>query len=153
MIAEFGKTSSPAPRFMVVDDDRINNLVSRFMILRHCKNAELQLFTDPEIALEVVYEMATSIDDESETVILLDINMPGISGWEFLERFAVLEETARKKFRIYLFSSSIDSNDLERAANHLMLSGFFSKPLTENHLNIALGIVNITSDEPLKANA
>jgi len=152
MIAEFGKTSSPAPRFMVVDDDRINNLVSRFMILRHCKNAELQLFTDPEIALEVVYEMATSIDDESETVILLDINMPGISGWEFLERFAVLEETARKKFRIYLFSSSIDSNDLERAANHLMLSGFFSKPLTENHLNIALGIVNITSDKN-KANA
>ena len=152
MIAEFGKTSSPPPRFMVVDDDRINNLVSRFMILRHCKNAELQLFTDPEIALEVVYEMATSIDDESETVILLDINMPGISGWEFLERFAVLEETARKKFRIYLFSSSIDSNDLERAANHLMLSGFFSKPLTENHLNIALGIVNITSDKN-KANA
>ena len=135
----------PVQRFIVVDDDRTNNLISKFMIMKHCKNAELELFTDPEYALEVVNRMVSKGDDCSGTIILLDINMPVMNGWEFLDHFANLAESARKQFRIFLFSSSIDLADKQRAAAHSMLSGFFSKPLSAHHLDIALGNAEVAS--------
>ena len=146
MTAESGETTYyPVQRFIVVDDDRINNLVSKFTIMKHCTTAELQLFMDPEYALDFINGMVSRGDDYSGTVILLDINMPGMNGWEFLDHFAKLEDSVRKQFRIFLFSSSIDLVDKQRAANHPMLSGFFSKPLSTHHLNIALGTAEVAA--------
>jgi CheY-like chemotaxis protein len=123
--------------FVVIDDDPINNLISKFTILRHSKDSDIQLFTDPELALESI-KNTDGKNNRFMTAILLDINMPIMSGWEFLDAYSGLPEEIKKKYIIYMFSSSIDSSDMERADSHLLVSGFFCKPLSTNHLDTVL---------------
>jgi CheY-like chemotaxis protein len=135
-MAEFAQPRSIMQRYIVVDDDRMNNLVSKFIIQRHNKEAEIQLYTDPELALAEICELSSNADDQCQTTILLDINMPMMNGWEFLEQFKNLKLSTDKQFRIYMISSSIDPSDKQRAADHLLISGFFSKPLNVEHLKM-----------------
>ena len=62
-------------------------------------------------------------------VIFLDLNMPIMDGWEFLDEFGKLSE--EKDIRIYILSSSVDSRDMERAKKYGMVNGFIAKPLTD----------------------
>jgi CheY-like chemotaxis protein len=139
-MSEPAETVPLSQRFIVVDDDRVNNLVSKFVILRHNKNAEIHVYTDPELALEGIQDLTgDNIKNPLDTIILLDINMPIMSGWEFLEGFQNLDEGTREKFRIFMFSSSIDPRDRQRAESNRLVCGFFSKPLSTHHLQIACG--------------
>jgi len=122
--------------FIVIDDDSINNIVSKFTILRYNKDAEIQLFNNPELALEVIREIISQEDHQRNMVILLDINMPIMSGWEFLDEFAELGNAVNNRFSFYMLSSSIDDTDMEKSEKHELVSGFFSKPLTEKHLHV-----------------
>lgn len=135
-MAELAHSQSVLQRYIVVDDDRMNNLVSKFIIQRHNKEAEIQVYTDPELALVKICELRSNADDQCQTTILLDINMPMMNGWEFLEQFKNLKLSTNKQFRIYMISSSIDPSDKQRAADHLLISGFFSKPLNVEHLKM-----------------
>ena len=125
-------------RYIVVDDDQMNNMVSKFIIQRHDKQAEIQLFTDPEVALDDIFGDSSSEDHQLQSIILLDINMPMMNGWEFLDHVENLRQHTRNHFRIYMISSSIDLSDKKRAEDHFLLSGFFSKPLNADHLKTIL---------------
>lgn len=120
--------------FIIVDDDRINNFISRLTILRHDKTADIQLFTDPELALAGFAETIRDTGDHLETIILLDINMPVMNGWMFLDEFSNFPEDIHKKFIIYMLSSSIDRADMERSEKHLLITDFLCKPLSKSHL-------------------
>ena len=135
-MAEYAHAQPVLQRYIVVDDDRMNNLVSKFIIKRYNKEAEIQIYTDPELALAEICELSSNADDQCQTTILLDINMPMMNGWEFLEEFKNLNLSTDKQFRIYMISSSIDPGDKQRAADHLLISGFFSKPLNVEHLKM-----------------
>jgi len=137
MMTECPQPVPSSHRYIVVDDDRVNNLVSKFIIQRHNKDAEILLLTDPELALDEIYQISKDAADQRKTVIFLDINMPLMNGWEFLEQFKNLEMSTDKQFCIYMISSSIDPSDKIRAQDHLLISGFFSKPLNTEHLKIA----------------
>lgn len=127
-------------RFVIVDDDSINNMVSRFIILRQNKDAEIHVFTDPELALFGISELVSSSNNDLETIIFLDINMPIMSGWDFLQALEDLGTSALRKFRIYMLSSSLDPKDKQKIDTHSMIAGFFSKPLTINHLDTISGL-------------
>lgn len=142
MMAEIDDAKNISQRFIVVDDDTVNNLISKITILRFSKNADVQLFTDPEIALLSIKKMICHTDDYLKTIILLDINMPSMSGWEFLDEFADFGEDILKQFTVYMLSSSIDRSDMERIDNHILVSGFFSKPLSSDKLHTTFGNVN-----------
>ncbi|MCF2443443.1 response regulator [Dyadobacter sp. CY345] len=122
-------------RFIIIDDDRINNIVSKFVVLKYCKDADLHIYTDPEAALSYIQEINNDSLDQLNTLVFLDINMPRISGWEFLEALGQTNLSRTKQFTIFITSSSIDPSDIKRAQDHALVSGFFSKPLTFEHLN------------------
>ena len=135
-MSECASPMSILQRYIVVDDDRMNNMVSKFIIQRHNKEAEIQLYTDPELALSEIFQLSSDADDKRQTIVLLDINMPMMNGWEFLEQFKSLGMDISQQFRIYMISSSIDPRDINRAADHRLISGFFSKPLNTEHLKM-----------------
>jgi CheY-like chemotaxis protein len=123
---------------MVVDDDPTNNMICEFTIKRYNKDAQIKLFTDPEVALSSIKETYSGNKDASATVLFLDVNMPTMTGWEFLDEFNLLDSCVKDQFTIYILSSSIEDFK-EEAELYPILTGFLSKPLK---FDIIEGIMN-----------
>lgn len=120
-------------QFIVVDDDPTSNMICKFAITRLFANVKVDLFTDPQKALDVIATMSGE-SLERQKVLFLDLNMPLISGWDFLEKFKKLASDIKQHFTIYILTSSIDHRDKEKAAANSLVSGFISKPLTADLL-------------------
>ncbi|PRY04604.1 response regulator receiver domain-containing protein [Pontibacter ummariensis] len=69
-------------------------------------------------------------------VIFLDLNMPSMNGWEFLQALKPHENVISSNCSVFILTSSIDSAEQQMAEQHAMVKGFISKPLTETHLGI-----------------
>src|SRR5690606_15083894 len=81
------------------------------------------------------------VDDEEKfpDLILVDINMPILNGWEFIEAYQKLSITY--KVDVYMLSSSVYENDIERAKTYKSIKGFISKPLSIERLTELLKLV------------
>jgi CheY-like chemotaxis protein len=108
----------------LVDDDPINNLINKRLLGKFGIYENISEFLDAEDAL-----IALSKLPENQTVIIfLDLNMPVLNGWEFLDKYMHLCQDRRDK--IVILSSSIDFLDREKADLYELVSGFLEKPLT-----------------------
>ena len=112
---------------MVVDDDSTNNMICKFAIQRAAPGATIQLFTEPEDALKEIKENFGDV--EGTTLLFLDINMPSMTGWEFMEIFKDFDVNITRQFTVYVLSSSIDDRDKQKAEGNPLVTGFLSKPL------------------------
>jgi two-component SAPR family response regulator len=120
-------------KFIVVDDDFINNMLCRFIIEKAFPGADIQTYTEPETAL--VYIQATCSGIHSgDTVLFLDINMPTLTGWEFLDAFEKFDEDIKEKLKIYMLSSSVDPQDKARAVGNKNVLDYMEKPLSREAL-------------------
>jgi CheY-like chemotaxis protein len=81
--------------------------------------------------------------DNLPEVILLDLNLPIMDGWEFLETFGQKFPEFVKKMKIFILSSSSDPEDHERALKEPNIAAFLSKPLDQDvHLNLIKSFLN-----------
>ena len=117
--------------FIVVDDDRTNNLICEYTIKKFNNTAEIKAFTDPREALQFIAKEQNY--DGNATILFLDINMPIMSGFEFIEEFRILRKDVTERYHIYMLSSSIKDFS-SRAENFPMVKTFLSKPLKLSHL-------------------
>jgi response regulator RpfG family c-di-GMP phosphodiesterase len=116
-------------KFIIVDDDTINNALCQIAIKTSVKGAVVKAFTIPEEGFD--YIVKNSIEEnQSHTVVFLDLNMPRVSGWEFLSYFDKLDEKIKKQYKIYILSTSFDAKDKERALENKSVVDYIIKPLT-----------------------
>jgi len=113
-----------------IDDDEINNMLSLRMMNRVLPESEAKTFLNAEEALQLLMEQNPALPDS----IFLDINMPRMNGWEFLDELAV----RNIQIPIYMLTSSIDPRDQEKAGNYEHVKDFISKPLREERLKMLL---------------
>jgi CheY-like chemotaxis protein len=124
-------TMTDSLNFIFVDDDEINNLIGRLTVEAVLgKHIGTTCFTSPKQALEYLRALtpATLTDN---TIMLLDINMPVMTGWEFLEEFDNLDAHIKDAIRIYILSSSVDQRDRERSYANKNVLDFLVKPLSK----------------------
>lgn len=114
----------------VIDDDSIARLMSEIMIFNYKIAKKTITFEDGKAALDYFKSFKNSPDMLPE-LILLDINMPVLNGWGFIEHFSRLAPDLSRKVVIYLVSSSIDPLDHQRATDLEMVSGFIIKPVNK----------------------
>jgi CheY-like chemotaxis protein len=118
-------------KFILVDDDPINNTICEMTIELAQGKANIKSFTNPEIAFDYIKSFYPEIKDD-ETILFLDLNMPIMTGWEFLERFDNLPMEIKKHINIYILSSTIDDRDKDRSYANKNVNGFLLKPLTKD---------------------
>ena len=119
----------------IVDDDEISIFLTEAVLESDNFAAECEGFQDARHALHNLLENAGGrcISCLPE-VVFLDLNMPFISGWDFLEALAPVEETIKEYCRIYILTSSVDEQERMRAASSNLVAGFLQKPLEDEYL-------------------
>lgn len=129
------KKISLPKRFLLVDDDEINNLIITHL-LKTSVSSEIEIisFTDPIKGIEFVSNYKFN-KKEIPTVLFLDLNMPIINGWDFIDRFNKLDKKISNQFTIFILSSSVDNRDIERARAIPIVSDYLIKPLTADVLS------------------
>lgn len=115
-------------RILLIDDDAGNNTVSRIFLKRVVVETEIVAFTDPVKGLE--YIASEYAVNPVNTVLLLDINMPILSGWDVLAKFSDMPDDIKKYFTIFILTSSINIDDKQRAAAHPLVNAYIEKPMT-----------------------
>jgi CheY-like chemotaxis protein len=118
--------------FVVIDDDVTTNFYNKLIISKTFVESEISTFSNPLIAVE--YFQKTFIESPVKTIVLLDINMPYLSGWEVLDKIEALNDDAKSNLSTFIVSSSINPEDKRRALNHPLVSGYIEKPLDKEKL-------------------
>ncbi|CAL1517556.1 response regulator [Chitinophaga sp. MM2321] len=115
----------------IVDDDPIHQQIARIMIERQGISTNIHVFSDAQDVLDHIRHHAEKVDSLPD-LILLDLNMPVMDGWEFLDEYTAFYQDLPKRIRIFVLTSSIDEKDKERVRNYGFVSGYLTKPLSKD---------------------
>jgi len=121
----------------LIDDDPIANLISSKVIEMNSGFKVVGAIYACE-ALGQLRQWSTSPTDQFPEIIFLDVNMPVMDGWEFLNEFQKFPEAIIEKCKVYMLSSSIDPSDILKSKAYKCVHGFISKPLTPDKLDFKL---------------
>ena len=116
-------------KVFIIDDDPIHQRIAQIMISKHQLFDEYVSFTEAGKWLKFLEENC-EVTEALPDVILLDLNMPVMNGWDFLDKFEKVRHTLVKDIRIFIVSSSVDEKDISRSQSYASVKGFISKPLT-----------------------
>lgn len=122
--------NNQAVSILLVDDDEINNFISIKLIKKALISTEIVACLNGKFAIEELVEMQRKGPEKLPDYILLDINMPIMNGWEFLDEYKRLNIDPLGKTKIYIISSSVFSNDINKARSYPLVKSFISKPLS-----------------------
>ena len=123
---------------MLIDDDDTANFISSVIIEKTNKFGHIEIARSGKLGLEYLHT-CLSENKDLPSLILLDINMPIMTGWQFLEELEGNANALLDKTKIYMLSSSQNPEDFVRADIHPFVTGFIRKPLefeTFNRLEI-----------------
>lgn len=121
-------------RFCVIDDDNIYRYTLNMFLRFLNKPYSLLEFEFVEDALEYFTTDANNAFQNVD-VLMFDLSMPIMDGWEFIDALQLHLQDAASLPRIYMVSSSLNKEDLERAQAHKYITAYLVKPLSSERLN------------------
>tara|TARA_R110002050_G_scaffold300400_2_gene469622 strand:- start:2528 stop:2917 length:390 start_codon:yes stop_codon:yes gene_type:complete len=120
-------------KFAVVDDDVVFRLSAKMLINSLDGEHSIIMLENGEEAINFLYENRSQPDMLPE-ILLLDLSMPVLDGWEFLEQYLPLKDELTKDITIYIVTSSIDQADIKRAESISTVKGYLIKPISRAQL-------------------
>ncbi len=119
---------------MLVDDNEYDNFFHERTIREY--DSAISIVTKRS-ATEALEFIKTKLDarEKLPDLLLLDINMPGMNGWDFLDEYEKLNDSLDVKMCIVILTTSSNPDDEIRAKTFSVVSGFITKPLTKETLN------------------
>lgn len=115
----------------VVEDDPVTSIITELIIKKNLLCGEVQTYVNGQAA----FDQLTAALQEGEDIpdlILLDLNMPLMDGWEFLDAFTSLP--IAEKVCVFVLTSSIHPDDIEKSKFYKEVKGYFSKPLDTSNV-------------------
>lgn len=120
---------------MIVDNDQVNSFVLKNIITRNYGDAMISMFPDGSDAIEHLAKLA-ELKEEFPDVILLDIYMPIMNGFEFLEQYTKLY--SHRHTNVFAMSNSLSKEDQQQANEYSVVKGFITKPLIYNNIQFII---------------
>ncbi|MEO7766642.1 MAG: response regulator [Ferruginibacter sp.] len=124
---------------MLIDDDEPTNFISSMLIEQVDCTKHIEVAESGQNALNYLKSMGMdhcgNPDRPCPDIIFLDINMPAMNGWEFLEKYNELQKEQQAKIMIIMLTTSLNPDDELRALKMPIVSGFENKPLTKEKIN------------------
>lgn len=120
--------------YIVDDDDVYAYAVRRLISIQKLCN-HVEVFKNGKEAI-TFFKSASFETDDTSNIILLDVRMPEMNGWEFIEAFSALDYAKKDNFDLYMISSSIDPKDTKRAAEIPLIKKYIFKPITLEDLKL-----------------
>ncbi len=121
--------------FILIDDDPLQLFIEEKLISKMIPDAHIISFTNAREGLEYIRKNYAAETDRP-TFLLLDLEMPVMSGTEFIEAFIKTDERIRRQLEVFILSSSIDLEKIHHACSHACVSRFISKPFTVEELDL-----------------
>ena len=122
---------------LLVDDDKIFNFLSEKTISSLGLANEIHFASNGKEALDMLDQYRQGLLDKPD-IIFLDLNMPIMNGYEFIEAFAAMDLPEKHLITIVILTSSADPRDLEMA-KELGIKYYFNKPLSKDEIKKMIG--------------
>ena len=126
----------------IIDDDKLTLKLMSILISKNEFCEEFQCFDNAQQAINKLKQNV--LDDEIlPDAILLDLNMPVMDGWQFLDEFVLLP--IKKEISVFIMSSSIDPVDIEMAKKYKIVKDYVEKPITTKKLDVLCKLIGNTN--------
>jgi CheY-like chemotaxis protein len=129
---------------LFIDDDTITLMLCKMVISKSLFSKQIVTAKNGEEALQYFNTLKQANTDaqlSKPQLIFLDLNMPVMSGWEFLDSFSTPEYSEFNNTKVIILSSTIDPEDLEKSNKYPMVIDFLSKPISKEMLEYIKEII------------
>jgi CheY-like chemotaxis protein len=112
----------------IVDDDEIFQFTTKIKFEKLGLVEDVMIFNDGEEAIQFIQ---SGNKEDMPEILLLDINMPIVDGWDFLELFEKVPKEKKQMMEILMLSSSINPDDVKRAEANAYVVDYITKPISD----------------------
>lgn len=117
------------PRIYIIDDDQVVILLHKIQVKKQLVVEPIHVFIDANAALESIIRLDTK---DQRILIFLDINMPEMNGWEFLD---LLQNSINHvEIKVIIVTSSLSKSDKEKSSEFNMVIDYWEKPMAIDQL-------------------
>lgn len=122
-------------KIWVIDDDAIYQIIVTKIIQKTALFSTVSSFRDGK---QGITALMNTIENKEllPDIILLDINMPVMDGWEFMEEMEMMQSLKDENISVYIASSSIAVEDRNKSKTYASILGYLSKPITNNDIEL-----------------
>jgi response regulator RpfG family c-di-GMP phosphodiesterase len=119
---------------MIIDDSEMDTFLNKMILETMDYSEKIITYTNPRLALNYFGSLTKDSKNDIPEVVFLDINMPFMSGFEFLEEFKKLPNEVTCKVKFYVISSSEDPEDIEKISGYDNIIKYLYKPLNKEDI-------------------
>jgi response regulator of citrate/malate metabolism len=136
------------PMIILLDDEDAVNMINKIVIRRSGYSGDIRQFCSAKKAI-VFFQQLVQENSAPKVpyLVLLDLNMPDFSGWDFLNKFLEFKEFEQKQFNIAILSFSKDKEDIFMSNNYKNVAFYSIKPLTKESFKKILEVYELAMKE------